>query len=100
MRVCVCACVRGCVCMCAWCNMCACVGGQLDNLFGGITGFFAGICEPQPCFPREEHQYTQEASNVPPRVDDEAHPLKSTYSNALFFVNAVGTDLREVLPAL
>jgi hypothetical protein len=100
VRVCVCACVRGCVCMCAWCNMCACVGGQLDNLFGGITGFFAGICEPQPCFPREEHQYTQEASNVPPRVDDEAHPLKSTYSNALFFVNAVGTDLREVLPAL
>ena len=86
--------------MCAWCNMCACVGGQLDKLFGGITGFFAGICEPQPCFPREEHQYTQEASNVPPRVDDEAHPLKSTYSNALFFVNAVGTDLREVLPAL
>ena len=84
MRVCVCACVRGCVCMCAWCNMCACVGGQLDNLFGGITGFFAGICEPQPCFPREEHQYTQEASNVPPRVDDEEHPLKSSYSNALF----------------
>jgi hypothetical protein len=52
------------------------VGGQLDNLFGGITGFFAGICEPQPCFPRGEPKYMEEASNVPPRVDDEAQSQK------------------------
>eukprot|EP00802_Teleaulax_amphioxeia_P007132 Tamp_07138.p2 GENE.Tamp_07138~~Tamp_07138.p2 ORF type:complete len:408 (-),score=57.24 Tamp_07138:1338-2495(-) len=44
----------------------------LDNLFGGIAGFFTCICEPQSCAPRgQAPEYSEEASNVPPRVDDE-----------------------------
>ena len=62
--MCVCACVRACV----RARLCE----QLDNLFGGIAGFFTCICEPQSCAPRgQAPEYSEEASNVPPRVDDE-----------------------------
>ena len=44
------------------------------DFFGGISNFFNNVCTPEICTARHDHGmsiYDHEASNSPPRVDDE-----------------------------